>query len=124
MSEEEIGRAGSGTKRKAAGMNPKVFKKATPRVQELTIEDLQLLERVSYGSASPAGVVAELDEQDLRSLDDAFREAKDEVTRTLAKRLKQGETLTPEEQEIFNNWSCCCCTPCCCCAAADVDPFE
>jgi hypothetical protein len=119
MSEQEV--AGRG--RKIRSLNPRIFGKASPRVQELTVEDLNKLAQVAHGSAAPSGVITDLSADDLRSLDDAFHEARLQAADLLARRLNDDQSLTDEEQEIFNNWSCCCCTPCCCCAAADVDPF-
>ena len=120
MSEQE---AAAGGGRKLKSVSPEVFGKATPRVQELTINDLENLAQVARGGGGAAGAVAELTPEDIRSLEDSFREAKLQAADALARRAK-GQSLSPEEEEIFWNWSCCCCTPCCCCAAADVDPFE
>ena len=120
MSEQE---AAAGGGRKVKSLNPQVFGKATPRVQELTVSDLDKLAQVATGGESATGTLAELTAEDIRSLDDAFRDAKVQAADALSRRLK-GETLSPEEEEIFWGWSCCCTTPCCCCAAADVDPFE
>lgn len=99
----------------------KTFDRATERVQELTIEDLEQLAQVADGSATATAKLQELDAEDLRSLDEAFHQAKLQAADNLAGAL-QGEGVA--DQEIFDGWSCCCCTPCCCCAAADVDPFE
>jgi hypothetical protein len=118
--EQEASRGGG---RKVKSLDPKIFGKATERVQELTVDDLNQLAQVANQSARPTGNVAELTSEDLRSLDNAFHEARLQAADLLARRLG-GEGLSEEEEEIFNNWSCCCCTPCCCCAAADVDPFE
>jgi hypothetical protein len=93
-------------------------------VQELTIADLNTLASVASGAETAEGKLADLDADDLRSLDEAFHQAKLQAADMLARRLKRGANLTDEDQELFDNWSCCCCTPCCCCAAADVDPFE
>lgn len=120
MSEQE---AAGGRGRKLKSLNPQVFGRATPRVQELTVEDLDKLAQVATSGAEPSGAVAELTAEDIRSLDDTFQEAKVQAADALARRLR-GESLSPEEEEIFWGWSCCCTTPCCCCAAADVDPFE
>ena len=119
MSEQEV--AGRG--RKIKSLNPKVFGQATPKVQELTVDDLNKLAQVAEGSAAPSGAIADLTAADLKSLDEAFYQARLQAADMLARRLQDDQGLTDEEQEIFNNWSCCCCTPCCCCAAADVDPF-
>ena len=120
MSEQQ---ASAGGGRKVKSLNPEVFGKATPRVQELTVADLNKLAQVATGSEAATGTLAELTAEDIRSLDETFREAKVQAADALSRRLK-GDTLSPEEEEIFGGWSCCCCTPCCCCAAADVDPFE
>ena len=120
MSEQE---AAAGSGRKVRSLNPQVFGNATPRVQELTVADLESLAQVARGAGTPSGALAELTADDIRSLEESFREAKLQQADALARRAK-GQTLSPEEEEIFWGWSCCCCTPCCCCAAADVDPFE
>lgn len=119
MSEQEV--AGRG--RKIKSLNPKIFGQATAKVQELTVDDLNKLAQVAEGSAAPSGAIADLSAADLKSLDEAFYQARLQAADMLARRLQDDQGLTDEEQEIFNNWSCCCCTPCCCCAAADVDPF-
>jgi hypothetical protein len=113
----------AGGRKKVKSLEPSIFNKATPRVQELTIDDLNKLANVANERAEPSGPIAELTAEDLRSLDEAFHEARLQAADRLARKLK-GEGLSDEEQELFDNWSCCCCTPCCCCAAADVDPFE
>jgi hypothetical protein len=120
MSEEEI----AGHRRKLVGLDRKIFGQTTPRVQDLTIEDLNKLAAVADGSAAAAGKLVQLDADDLRSLEDAFHEARLQAGELLARRLQPDQGVAPEEGEIFDNWSCCSCTPCCCCAAADVDPFE
>jgi hypothetical protein len=121
--EEEVARGGPGHARRVKSLDPKIFGSATPRVQELTIADLNQLAAVASGAAVPAGKLAALDADDIRSLDDAFHEAKLQSADLLARRLKQREGVA-EDEEFLDGWSCCCCSPCCCCAAADVDPFE
>jgi hypothetical protein len=120
---EQEAAAGRGGGRKVKSLDPRIFSKATPKVQELTVDDLNKLADVANQRAQPEGAVAQLTAEDLRSLDEAFHEARLQAADMLARRLG-GQGLSAEEEEIFNNWSCCCCTPCCCCAAADVDPFE
>jgi hypothetical protein len=122
MSEEEIA-GGRGHGRRVKSLDPKIFGAATPRVQELTVDDLNKLASVASGAAAPSGNLAALDADDIRSLDDTFHEARLQAADLLARRLKQGAGVA-EDEEFLDGWSCCCCTPCCCCAAADVDPFE
>jgi hypothetical protein len=121
MAGQEAGSGGG----KLKDLNRKAFGRATPRVQELTIDDLNKLAKVAGSTTGQAsGAVAGLTADDLKSLDDAMHESRLQASDVLARRLKGGQEVSAEEQEIFDNWSCCCCTPCCCCAAADVDPFE
>ena len=119
MSEEqELARG----RRRLREMDPRVFGKVTDRVKELTVEDLnQLATFATAGGATPPNL-ADLDADDLRSLEDAFHQARLQASDQLGTKLDPS-SVAPEDEEIFDNWSCCCCTPCCCCAAADVDPF-
>jgi uncharacterized protein with von Willebrand factor type A (vWA) domain len=124
MADEQGAAAAGSSRRKVKSLDPQIFKGASARVQELTIADLNTLASVASGAETAEGKLADLDADDLRSLDEAFHQAKLQAADMLARRLKRGANLTDEDQELFDNWSCCCCTPCCCCAAADVDPFE
>jgi hypothetical protein len=108
MSEKEI----AGHRRKLVGLDRRIFGQTTPRVQDLTIEDLNKLAAVANGTGAPEGRLMQLDADDLRSLEDAFHEARLQAGELLARRLQQGGG--PEEATIFDMFTCCC-TPCCCC---------
>ena len=93
--------------------------KASPKVRELRVADLNDLARKFQGVDVANPNIQDLSVDDYRSLEDVFQGYKQH----LLERAEGGEAVIPGEEEIFDNWSCCCCTPCCCCAAADVDPF-
>jgi hypothetical protein len=95
------------------------LRRATPKVRELRVKDLNDLARRLQGVDVMNPSLDDLQIEDLRSLEDAFQGYK----QSLLEQAERGEVKIPGEEEIFDNWSCCCCTPCCCCAAADVDPF-
>jgi hypothetical protein len=108
--------------RKLKDLDPKAFGKITPRARELTVNDLNYLAQFAVAGGQPPGKLADIDAEDLRSLEEAFYKARLQAADELAQKLDPSG-VAAEDQEIFDNWSCCCCTPCCCCAAADVDPF-
>jgi hypothetical protein len=95
------------------------LRKATPKVRELRVKDLNDLARKLHGLDVRNPTVDDLSVEDYRSIEEVFQGYKQQ----LLERAERGENVVPGEEEIFDNWSCCCCTPCCCCAAADVDPF-
>jgi hypothetical protein len=93
--------------------------KATPKVRELRVKDLNDLARRLQGVDVRNPNIDDLGVEDYQSIEEVFQGYK----RQLLERAQRGEQVVPGEEEIFDNWSCCCCTPCCCCAAAEVDPF-
>jgi hypothetical protein len=118
-------KAGARTKVKDLDMPAKLAEKASPRVRELTIGDLNDLAARANGVSVQNDTLGELTADDVRSLEEVFQEAKISMASQVGSLAQQGIAEGDEglEGELFDNWSCCCCTPCCCCAAADVDPF-
>jgi hypothetical protein len=116
-------RAGVKTKVKQLDLPANLASKASKRVQELTVGDLNDLASQASGLSVENTSLQGLTEEDIRSLEEVFQGAKLAAAGQVAGR--PGLTGGDEglEGEIFDNWSCCCCTPCCCCAAADIDPF-
>lgn len=94
--------------------------KATPRVRELDIQDLNDLATKFHGHEVDNPKVQALTLEDIQSIEEVFSGAKEEGARRAQREGLPGPT--PEEP-IDWSISSCCCTPCCCCAAAEVDPF-
>jgi len=117
--EQELARG----RRRLKELDPKVFGNVTARAKDLTVDDLNQLAQFATAGGQPPGNLADLDAQDLRSLEEAFYKARLQAADQLGNKLDTASGVAPEDQELFDGWSCCCCTPCCCCAAADVDPF-
>ena len=100
-------------------LGDEALRRATPKVRELQVKDLNDLARRVQGVDVINPKLDDLKIEDIKSLESAFSEYK----ANKLKKVERGEEKIPGEEEIFDDWSCCCCTPCCCCAAADVDPF-
>jgi hypothetical protein len=115
-------KAGSKTRVKQLDMPADVAGKATAKVADLTIADLNDLAERAAGTPVDNRDLDGLTADDIRSLEEVFEGAKLAAAGQF-KGLGIAEGGEPLEGEIFDNWSCCCCTPCCCCAAAEVDPF-
>jgi hypothetical protein len=94
--------------------------RATPKVRELTVQDLEDLETKFKGEDPGNPKVAELTLEDLQSLEEAFQGLRQDAARRAEREGLPGPI--PGEPD---DWTitCCSCTPCCCCAAAEVDPF-
>jgi len=96
------------------------LRRATPKVRELTVADLEDLETKFKGQDPRNPKVAELSLEDLQSLEETFQGMRQDAARRAQQEGIPGPT--PEEPDDWSI-SCCSCTPCCCCAAAEVDPF-
>jgi hypothetical protein len=106
------------------------LKKATPKVKQLQVKDLEDLERRFHGVEVENSKIDKLDLEDFKSLESVFQGYKQ-------KALDQAGRAKPARAPVKSTNGggstggaggcgvnvCCCCTPCCCCAAAAVDPF-
>lgn len=91
---------------------------ATPRVNDLTIKDLNDLAAEFSGVQSNNPKLASLSLEDLNSIEAVFVDVKLNV----AKVTRAAAASSAGAPAV--NVSCCCCTPCCCCAAAVTEPFS
>jgi hypothetical protein len=105
------------------------LKKATPKVKQLQVKDLEDLARRFQGVEVENSKLDKLQVQDFKSLEDVFQGYKQ---RQLQVALKAKPAKAPVKGGGNGGGGgaggcginvCCCCTPCCCCAAASVDPF-
>jgi hypothetical protein len=106
------------------------LKKATPKVKQLQVKDLEELARRFQGVDVQNSKLDKLELDDFKSLEDVFQGYKH-------KALEQASRAKPARAPVKSTNGgggtggaggcgvnvCCCCTPCCCCAAAAVDPF-
>ena len=103
------------------------LRKATPKVKQLQVKDLEDLARRFHGVEVENSKIDKLELEDFRSLEDVFQGYKQ-------KALQQASRAKPAAAPVKTTDGgggaggcgvnvCCCCTPCCCCAAAAVDPF-
>jgi hypothetical protein len=106
------------------------LKRATPKVKQLQVKDLEDLARRFHGVEVENSKIDKLELEDFKSLEDVFQGYKH-------KALEQASRAKPARAPVKSTNGggtggaggcgvnvCCCCTPCCCCAAAAVDPFE
>lgn len=95
--------------------------KATKKVGELTVRDLEDLALKFQGAPTKNSVIDKLEVTDLRALEDVFAAYKS----TKAEALQEISSVAEiADIEAFCTETCCCCTPCCCCAAAVADPVR
>jgi hypothetical protein len=106
------------------------LRKATPKVKQLQVKDLEDLARRFHGVDVENSKIDKLQLEDFKSLEDVFQGYKH-------KALEQASRAKPARAPVKSTNGgggtggaggcgvnvCCCCTPCCCCAAAAVDPF-
>jgi hypothetical protein len=104
------------------GFSPAKLKKAGTRVANLTIRDLDELAVTFAGGEIFNPKVRALDFQDLKNLEELFRDQRDAVLRAVGGMPEGLEGIELLKQISV---SCCSCTPCCCCTAAtDTHPFD
>jgi hypothetical protein len=106
------------------GFPADVLRKATPKVRELTVRDLNDLASAMAGLEIYNPKVKKLQIDDLNSLEEVFKGSKDKALgrlESVGRSRANLETLAAEAVGV--DVSCCCCTPCCCCAATEVNPF-
>ena len=94
--------------------------RASDRVRELTVRDLEDLALKLQGVPTHNPNVDDITYEDLESLEELFQGYKGAKIERLSRVNRLAEVT--ELQQICD-YTCCCCTPCCCCAAADVEPF-
>lgn len=98
------------------GFEKAVVSKASPRVAELTVRDLNDLAAAFQGVEVRNPRISKLSVQDIQNIEEVFGEYK-------MRQLQKISTTVSRVDELAIDISCCCCTPCCCCAATEVDPF-
>jgi hypothetical protein len=105
------------------------LKKATPKVKQLQVKDLEDLARRFHGVELENTKLDKLQFEDFKSLEDVFQGYKHKALEDAA---RARPARAPVKSTNGGGGSsagscgvnvCCCCTPCCCCAAAAVDPF-
>jgi hypothetical protein len=95
--------------------------KASKRVLELSVNDLDELALKFQGVPTQNTTIDKLNVTDLKSLEAVFAGYKNTKAEALSSISSVAEI---EDIEAFCTETCCCCTPCCCCAAAVADPIR
>ncbi len=102
------------------GFDDALLKQVSPKVRELTIQDLEDFARKIAGVEVANPRVNDLTIEDMQGVEALFRDQREQALATAAARLGDSSTLG---RAADVDVSCCCCTPCCCCAATEVSPF-
>lgn len=103
------------------GVDPELLAQMSERVRGLMAHDLEDLSRRVAGVEVQNPRVDSLTIEDIQGIEALFRDQRKGVLVTLASTLGNEGTLG---QQKGVNVSCCCCTPCCSCAASEVSPFD
>ena len=101
------------------GFDEQLLRQVSPKVRELTIQDLEDFARKIAGAEVANPRVTSLTVEDMQGIEALFRDQREQALATAAMRLGDTSSLAATSVDV----SCCCCTPCCCCAATEVSPF-
>jgi hypothetical protein len=109
--------------RDIADIPEQMRRRASKRVQELSVRDLEDLALKLSGVPTRNPTIDKLTFDDMQSLEDVFSGFKQAKFEQLS---AQGETIgdlgDDASLRMICDYTCCCCTPCCCCAAAETEP--
>ena len=102
------------------GFDDDLLKQVPASVLALSVVDLEDFGRKMAGIDVTNPRVNALTIEDIQGIEALFADSKQLALAAVANRLAAADSLgSVAEVDV----SCCCCTPCCCCAAAEIDPF-
>jgi len=102
------------------GFDEQLLRQMSMRVREMTVDDLEAFAKRIAGVPTTNPRVNNLTVEDMQGIEALFKDQREQALATAAVRLGDTSTLAASSVDV----SCCCCTPCCCCAATEVSPFS
>jgi len=112
---------GLNRKMRDMGFDPELLRTVPAVVRDLTTNDLEDLAKKLTGVEVNNPRIDRLTIEDLQGVEALFADARAKVLQHVAVDMGNTRGLASARGVDI---SCCCCTPCCCCAASDTSPFE